>query len=60
MPQQAVDRTGQAVLQEEFFSGTKRGDDAAEQLSKARKHRGMIAVSAPHSRAPKVIDSADA
>jgi hypothetical protein len=26
------------VLQEEFFSGAKDGDDPAEQMSKARKH----------------------
>jgi hypothetical protein len=27
------------VLQEEFFSGAKDGDDPAEQMSKAHKHQ---------------------
>jgi hypothetical protein len=35
------------VIQEEFFSGTKDGDDPAEQISKAHKHQGIIAKGAP-------------
>ena len=35
------------VLQEEFFSGAKDGEDPAEQMSKAHKHQGIIAKSAP-------------
>jgi hypothetical protein len=35
------------VLQEEFFSGTKGGDNPSEQMSKAHKHLGMIAKTAP-------------
>ena len=35
------------VLQEEFFSGAKDGDDPAKQMSKAHKHQGIIAKSAP-------------
>ncbi|HEY4934345.1 MAG TPA: hypothetical protein VII23_22490, partial [Terriglobales bacterium] len=34
------------VLQEEFFSGAKDGEDPAEQMSKAHKHQGIIAKSA--------------
>ena len=35
------------VLQEEFFSGTKGGDNPTEQMSQAHKHLGMIAKTAP-------------
>jgi len=35
------------VLQEEFFSGAKDGENPAEQMSKAHKHQGIIAKSAP-------------
>ena len=35
------------VLQEEFFSGAKDGEDPAEQMSKAHKHQGITAKSAP-------------
>jgi hypothetical protein len=35
------------VLQKEFFSGAKDGEDPAEQMSKAHKHQGIIAKSAP-------------
>lgn len=35
------------VLQEEFFSRAKDGEDPAEQMSKAHKHQGIIAKSAP-------------
>lgn len=48
------------VLQDEFFSGAKDGGDPAEQMSKARRHQGIIAKSAPAARPPQVIDSADA
>lgn len=34
------------VLQQEFFSGAKHGDDPAEQMLKAQKHQGIIAKSA--------------
>jgi hypothetical protein len=40
------------VLQEEFFSGAKDGDDPAEQISKAHKHQGIIAKGAPGRCAP--------
>ena len=43
------------VLQEEFFSGAKDGDDPAEQMSKARKHQGIIAKSAPGRCASKSL-----
>src|SRR5208337_597608 len=35
------------VLQQEFFSGAKDGENPAEQMSKAHKHQGIIAKSAP-------------
>jgi hypothetical protein len=35
------------VLQKEFFSGAKDGEDPAEQMSKAHKHQGIITKSAP-------------
>src|SRR5271169_5146865 len=35
------------VLQEEFFSRAKDGDDPAEQMSNAHKHQRIIAKSAP-------------
>jgi hypothetical protein len=40
------------VLQEEFFSGAKDGEDPAEQMSKAHKHQGIIAKSAPADAPP--------
>jgi hypothetical protein len=43
------------VLQDEFFSGAKDGDDPAEQMSKARKHQGIIAKSAPGTCASKSL-----
>jgi len=43
------------VLQEEFFSGAKEGDDPAEQMSKAGKHQGIIAKSAPGRCASKSL-----
>ena len=43
------------VLKEEFFSGAKDGDDPAEQMSKARKHQGIIAKSAPGRCATKSL-----
>jgi uncharacterized oxidoreductase len=43
------------VLQDEFFSGAKDGDDPAEQMSKARKHQGIIAKSAPGRCASKSL-----
>ena len=39
------------VLQEEFFSGAKDGEDPAEQMSKAHKHRVIIAKSAQRGSA---------
>ena len=47
------------VLQEQFFSGAKEGDDPAEQMSKAHKHLGIIAKSPPGQCAFQVVDSAD-
>jgi hypothetical protein len=41
------------VLQEEFFSGTKDGDDPDEQVSKAHKNQGIIAKGAPGRYASK-------
>jgi hypothetical protein len=46
------------VLQEEFFSGAKDGEDPAQQMSKAHKHRGIIAKSAPGRMLLRAIDSA--
>jgi hypothetical protein len=43
------------VLQEEFFSGAKDGDDPAQQMSKARKHQEIIAKSAPGRCASKSL-----
>src|ERR1019366_4160950 len=43
------------VLQEEFFSGAKDGDDPAEQISKTHKHQGIIAKSAPRRCACKSL-----
>jgi hypothetical protein len=41
------------VLQEEFFSGAKDGDDPDEQVSKAHKNQGIIAKGAPGRYASK-------
>ena len=43
------------VLQEEFFSGTKDGDDPDEQVSKAHKNQGIIAKGAPGRCASKSL-----
>jgi hypothetical protein len=43
------------VLKEEFFSGAKDGDDPAEQMSKARKHQGIIAKKATGRCASKSL-----
>ena len=43
------------VLEEEFFSGTKGGNNPAEQMSKAHKHQGIIAKLAPCRRAAKAL-----
>ena len=43
------------VLQEEFFSGAKDGDDPAEQISKTHKHQGIVAKSAPRRCACKSL-----
>ena len=43
------------VLQEEFFSGAKDGDDPAEQRSMTQKHQGIIAKSAPRRCACKLL-----
>ena len=43
------------VLHEEFFSGAKDGDHPAKQMSKARKHQGIIAKSAPGKCASKSL-----
>jgi hypothetical protein len=43
------------VLQEEFFSGAKDGDDPAEQMSKAHKHQVIIAKSAQRGFASKSL-----
>ena len=43
------------VLQEEFFSGAKDRDDPAKQMSKARKHQGIIAKSASGRCASKAL-----
>jgi hypothetical protein len=40
------------VLQEEFFSSAKDGEDPAEQTSKAHRHQGILSKSVPHRRAP--------
>ena len=43
------------VLKEEFFKGAKDGDDPAMQMSKARKHQGIIAENAPGRCASKSL-----
>ena len=43
------------VLQQEFFSGAKDGDNPAEQMSKALEHQGIIANSVPRRCAPKSL-----
>ena len=43
------------VLQEEFSSGAKDGDDPAEQMSKAHKHQGIIAKGAQRRCASKSL-----
>jgi hypothetical protein len=43
------------VLQEEFFSGAKDGEDPAEQMSKAHQHQVIIAKSAQRWLASKSL-----
>ena len=43
------------VLEEEFSSGAKDGEDPAEQMSKAHKHQGIIAKSAQRRQFPKLL-----
>jgi hypothetical protein len=47
------------VLQEEFLSGAKDGDNPSKQMSKVHKHQEIIAKSTPEQVRLQIIDSAE-